>query len=192
MTESDLHLIVGFFFAIGAALIAAVSARVGLPGRTLQMTYFDRQVNVLSALQEKHKDSLTSKDLEELEKEIKFIVDEVLGMSGRVEAEKNQLWTREWHPQNPLMRVFGLPRPRSVMGWVLSVTTYVYLIVAIVYLVALLLILISEHERFIMLSIGEALVFFAVGFLACLVIFAFLRHLSLIVTRRDFMRAAPT
>lgn len=159
---------------VTAAVITIVGAQVGLPGRLLRITYIDRRVNALTKLLEKHEDKLTSKEIEDVEKEISYTLDEVLGTSGRTESERLQKWNQEWSQQHLLRRAFLLPLPRSTTGWILTVMSYAYLVGAIIYAMMLLCTWDIDFTEMV-----------EVGFVGSLMFFVLLRGLSLMVVRRD-------
>lgn len=160
--------------AVGAALIAVVGARVGLPGVVLRMNYMDRRLKIVSTLLQEHRDRLSSREIIELEKEVSYIIDEILGTSDSIKIKQMSDWNR----QSALRRFFLLPRPRSVMGWVLTLFSYMYLFGAGIYLFVLL-----TMRSF--LADGDVYRIGLIGFVGSLLVFIFLRMLGLIVARRD-------
>ena len=174
----DLGIWITLFVGTGTAVLAFVGARVGLPGRTLLMTYVDRRLKVISNLLNNHKDRLSATEISELEKEIREVVDEILVTSNRMELDQ----LREWRRQSPLRRVLFLPRPRSITGYVLTIFSYIYLASGIIYVALVPVILSSEELGNELNEIG------LVGFVGSILLFTCLRRLSLIVARRDLER----
>ncbi len=159
---------------IGATVMTVVAARIGLPGRTLRMTYVDRRIRVVSTLLNEHRDKLAPDEIEELEKELSFIVDELLATSGRTEADR----VRDWKRQRALKRLFLLPRPHSPTAWIVSTLTYVYLASALANGVRVLYFLGQDPTNM------EQRVYGLIWFAVSLLLYVVFRSLSLVVARR--------
>ena len=159
---------------IGATVMTVVAARVGLPGRTWRMTYLDRRIRVMSTLLNEHRDTLAPDEIEELEKELSFVVDELLATSGRTEADR----ARDWRRQPALKRLFLLPRPHSPTAWIVTTLTYVYLASAIANGIRVLYFLWQDPMNI------DQRVFGLFWFVVSLLLFAAFRGLSLVVARR--------
>lgn len=165
---------------IGATVVTVVAARIGLPGRTLRMTYVDRRTRVVSTLLNEHRDKLAPNETEELEKELSFIVDELLATSGRVEADR----VRDWSRQRALKRLFLLPWPHSPTAWIVTTLTYVYLASAIANGIRVLYFLWQDPTNM------EQRVYGLIWLIVSLLLFAVLRSLSLVVARRHQLSAS--
>ncbi len=160
---------------LGTAFIAIVGARIGLPGTMLRLNYVDKRLKVVSSLLNQHKSSIPSADVRELEMEINYIVQEILVSSDRLKIAQ----LADWQQQRILKRLFILPRPRSVIGWALTLFAYTYLLLALIYIpIVLMNINFGTPD-------GEIERIGVIGLFGSLLLFLVLRMLSLVVARRD-------
>lgn len=170
-----MELLMQVLLIIGATVMTIVGARIGLPGRTLRMTYVDQRMKVVSTLLNEHRGKLSSDEIEELEKELRFVIDEVLATSGRIEADR----VRDWSRQRAWKRLLLTPWPQSSMGWALTTLAYVYLASAIANGVRVLYFLLGDSTNIDQRAYG------LIWMVVSLLLYAALRHLSLVVARRS-------
>ena len=114
-------------------ILAWITARLGFAGRVLRMEYYEKRLTLVTLILTNHRDRFEPDDIVAMENEIKFIADEILASSPRLERDQILGWDRQvWWK-----RFLTLPPPESMIDWTAATIFYLYLVCGVLYLALL-------------------------------------------------------